>query len=416
MSNRILITNILHKDKRTNILIEGKRFKDLNAAADTAAGIVIDGSKMAILPPFYNTHTHAAMTILRGYADDLALQEWLTEHIWPFEGTLTAEDIYLGTRLAILEMIKSGTVFFNDMYFHIDQVIKAVQEMGIRASIGVISLGNHPLDLGPDGDQRVRGWNDPTGGRIMLTPAPHAIYTVGAERLIEVAALARETGQCLHIHLSETATEVSDCMAAHGVSPVRYLDQLGVLGPNVIAAHVVHVDAEEINILKERGVHIAHNPCSNMKLSSGILPYQAMTDAGLKMTLGTDGCSSNNNLDMREEMKMAALLAKISTGNPTCLPAQEIFRWATVNGAMAFGIDAGIIAEGKLADALLIRLDDASMTPCHNLISNWVYSANSACIDTVICDGNIIMRDHKVKDEDEIINAVNERLKVKMQK
>lgn len=409
MKHTILIKNVLHNNITTNILIEGNRFKNLNAPDSTCADTEIDATGMAILPPFYNTHTHAAMTVLRGYADDMALNEWLTEHIWPFEGRMTAEDMYLGTRLAVLEMIKSGTVFFNDMYFNIDITEQAVRELGIRASIGATIIGGHPLSIGEERYDIVRNWQNPTG-RIMLTPAPHAIYTVSEALLRSSYALAQETNTRWHIHLSETASEVQDCIKAHGTTPVRYLDKLGVLGPNVIAAHVVHVDDEEIGILKERGVTIAHNPCSNMKLSSGIIPYQKMMDAGLNITLGTDGCSSNNNLDMREEMKVAALLAKVSTQDPACLPAAEVLKWATENGAKAFGIDAGVIEEGKLADALLVNLNNERMTPCHNLISNWVYAADSECIDTVICDGNILMQHRHVDGEEEIIKSVKMRI------
>lgn len=409
MSHTILIKNVLHNDKTTNILIDGNRFKNMDVPEGTVADTVIDATGMAILPPFYNTHTHAAMTVLRGYADDMALNKWLTEHIWPFEGRMTAEDMYLGTRLAILEMIKSGTVFFNDMYFNIDVTEQAVRELGIRASIGATIIGGHPLSIGEERYNIVRNWENPTG-RIMLTPAPHAIYTVSEDLLRSSYALSQETNTRWHIHLSETASEVQDCIKAHGTTPVRYLEKLGVLGPNVIAAHVVHVDDEEISILKEYGVTIAHNPCSNMKLSSGILPYKQMIDAGLNITIGTDGCSSNNNLDMREEMKVAALLAKVSTQDPACLSAPEVLKWATENGAKAFGIDAGVIAEGKLADALLVNLNNERMVPCHNLVSNWVYAASSECIDTVICDGNILMQHRHVDGEEEIIESVKMRI------
>lgn len=406
MKQSLLIKNVIHEGKQTNILIEGNRFKNLHAEEQTEATTTIDASGMAILPPFYNTHTHAAMSLLRGYADDMALDEWLTQHIWPFEGRLTAKHIYLGNRLAILEMIKSGTVFFNDMYFYIDEATRAVEEMGVRASIGATVLKNHPLSIEEERYCLVREWTDPTGGRICVTPTPHAVYTVEEKSWLRTAEFARELNAKLHIHLSETLTEVENCVKAHGMTPVRYLNSLGVLGPNVIAAHVVHVDDEEIKILKDNGVTISHNPCSNMKLSSGVFQYKKMMDAGLKITLGTDGNSSNNNLDMRESMKFAALLAKVSTDDPAILPAQEILNWATVNGAQAFGIDAGVIAEGKLADALLIKMDNERMVPCHNIISNWVYSADSSCIDTVICDGKIIMQGHHVDGEEEIIDSV----------
>ncbi len=411
MSQTTLIKNVLLDGNTTNILIEGNRFKHLHANANTHADKVIDGTDMAILPPFYNLHTHAAMDILRGYADDMPLFTWLTEHIWPFEAKLKPEDIYWGTKLAILEMIKSGTVFFNDMYFEIDQTIRAVEEMGMRAAIGVTMMENHPLATREEKMALLRNWKGSDSQRVVLTTAPHAIYTCGEELLRDCAQLAAETDTRLHIHISETEQEVKDCLKAHGTTPVRYLDKIGLLGSNVVAAHVVHVDKEEIQILKRRGVTVVHNPCSNMKLASGIFHYADMMAEGLSVALGTDGSSSNNNLDMREEMKMAAMLAKVSTGNPTCLSAQETFEWATVNGARAFGIDAGVIAEGKLADALLIDLNNERMTPNYNLTSNWVYAADSSCIDTVICDGRILMQHRHVEGEETIIKEIRNRYK-----
>ena len=238
---------------------------------------------------------------------------------------------------------------------------------------------------------RLRVWVDPTGGLITLTVAPHAVYTVGPELLVSCAEVTRELGMKLHIHLSETRREVDDCIREHSMTPVRYLDKLGVLGDNVIAAHVVHVDEEEAAILAARGVTISHCPCSNMKLASGVFPYKMLHKAGCRITLGTDGDSSNNNLDMREEMKFAALQAKSSSGDPETMPADEALAMATRAGAEAFGIDAGVIAEGKLADALLIDLQDVQMQPLHNLVSNWVYAASSRCIDTVICNGKVLM-------------------------
>lgn len=395
MNNSILIKNVLLNNGRTSILIEGKRFASLDASPDTEAAKVIDAEGKAILPPFYNTHTHAAMTLLRGYADDMPLDTWLKDYIWPKEDTLTPQDIYEGSVLAIREMIKSGTVFFNDMYFEVDQTIKAVSDMGVRACIGMTLMDSHPLALRAEKAEYIRSWQDPTGGRIGIAAAPHAIYTAGEETLNFAASIAREAGIPIHIHLSETMGEVEDCMRLHGMSPVKYLDSLGFLGPDVIAAHCVHLDAEDIAILAERGVTVAHCPCSNMKLGSGIFPYAAMIEAGVKVTIGTDGCSSNNNLDMREEMKFASLLAKCQ-GDPGCLPANLALHWATDAGAAAFGIDAGVIAEGKLADAILIDLGSERFQPLHNLVSDWVYAADSSCVDTVICDGRILMEGRKL--------------------
>lgn len=393
----ILIKNVLLGSSRTNVLIEGNRFSSVRAADDAVADETIDGGGLAILPPFYNTHNHAAMTLLRGYADDMPLMKWLSEYIWPFEAKMTPEDIYAGSRAAVREMVRTGSVFFNDMYFEIDQTIKAVQEAGIRAAIGVTFVESHSLSQQADKLETLKSWVDPTGGLITLTIAPHAIYTVGPDLFVKCAQTARDLNLKIHLHLAETQTEVEDCVKAHGLTPVRYLDSLGVLGPNVIAAHVVHVDEEEAHILASRGVTISHCPCSNMKLASGIFPYRLLKEAGCRMTIGTDGDSSNNNLDMREEMKFASLLAKVSSGDPEALPAAEVFDMATRCGAEAFGIDAGVIAEGKLADAVLVDLSAEKMQPCHSLISNWVYSADSSCIDTVICNGKIIMRGGELK-------------------
>ena len=388
--DRLLLKGVLHDGRVRNILIEDKRFKDLDAPEEVAEAQVFDASGSAILPAMYNTHTHAAMTLLRGYADDMPLQKWLQEYIWPFEDKLTPEDIRKGSEIAVREMVQSGTVFFNDMYFDVEETIDIVNRTGTRAAIGITVMENHSKAVTREKREFIRHWQDPTGGRVRLVMAPHAIYTVGERKLRDSAEFAREHGMLLHIHLSETVKEVEDCLIEHGTTPVRYLDSIGFLGPDVIAAHCVHVDDEEAAILAERGVTVSHCPCSNMKLGSGVFPYSRLMQAGCRITLGTDGASSGNNLDLREAMKFAALLAK-SGGDPELLPAEEVFRWATRSGAEAFGIDAGVIAEGKLADCLLIDLSDIRMQPCHHLVSNFVYSADSRCIKHVLCDGRIVL-------------------------
>lgn len=385
----LLIRNVLLDGRMTSILVKGGTIASIDAPADTAADSVYDAAGCAVLPALYNTHNHAAMTLLRGYADDMPLQKWLQEYIWPYEDKLTPDDILRGSEYAVRSMTASGSVFFNDMYFEIDRTIDAVNRSGMRAAIGITVMENHSKARMAWGEEFIRTFKDPTGGRIQLTVAPHAIYTVGAERLVWSSRLARENGLKLHIHLSETRGEVDDCLREHGTTPVRYLDSLGVLGPEVIAAHCVHVDREEWDILAERGVTVSHCPCSNMKLGSGRFPYEDAIASGVRITLGTDGCSSNNNLDLREEMKFAALLAKV-TGDPTLLPAEDVLRWATVNGAECFGIDGGTIAPGKVADFILVDMDDPRMQPCHNLVSNWVYAADSSCIKAVFCDGKKI--------------------------
>jgi len=385
----ILIKNILLDNKKTNILIVDGKFRCLDACDGTEAETILEGEGKAILPSLYNTHTHSAMTIMRGYADDMALDKWLNDYIWPFEGKMTEEDFVRGNEIAAREMVESGTVFFNDMYFGIQESIDAVEKWGMRAAIGSVIMDNHPKAVTDQVIDLLKSWKDPTGGRIQFTMAPHAIYTVCAKRFKEVTELARNLGLRIHTHLAETTLEVENCLREHGMTPVKYLDSLGVLGPDVILAHCVHVTEEDADILAERQVFISHCPCSNMKLGSGVFPYERLIKAGCNITLGTDGASSGNNLDLREAMKFAALLAKTG-GNTELLPAEQIFKWATVDGARAFGIDGGEIKEGKVADCILIDLNNVRMHPCYNLISNFVYSADSSCISKVICDGKVI--------------------------
>lgn len=398
----ILIRNVQLGSGRTNIFIDGNRFGRIGVPDDFPATQIIDAEGLAILPAFYNTHCHAAMTLLRGYADDLPLQSWLQDYIWPYEDSLTDDDISRGSETAIREMLRGGTVFFNDMYFGIDRTIELADRLGVRACIGITVMENHSKALEDSKIDFVEHFVDPTGGRITLAIAPHSIYTVGTAKLVRSAEWARNKGLRIHIHVSETRKEVEDCLKEHGMTPVRYLDSIGFLGPDVVAAHCVHVDPQEWDILASRGVTVSHCPCSNMKLGSGRFPYELAIRSGARITLGTDGASSNNNLDMREEMKFASLLAKCvsarddmnleNCGDPALLPASTVLEWATLNGARAFGIDAGEIAEGKIADCLLVDLDAPRTTPTHNLVSNWVYSATSDSVRVVICDGKIIWK------------------------
>lgn len=385
----ILIKNVLLDKQITNILIEDNKFKDLNAPSEVLADKIIEGQGLAIIPSFFNTHNHAAMTLLRGYADDMPLHKWLNEYIWPYEATLTPERIKEGSDIATAEMKLSGTTFFSDMYFDIDQTVKSVEESGIRAALGITIFESNPQKVEDQRYDYARHFIDPTDGRIQLTVAPHSIYTVGTEKLKKAANFARRHNLPLHIHLSETQKEIEDCYKAHNMSPVKYLDSIGFLGPDVIAAHCVYVDEKEWKLLARRGVKISHCPSSNMKLGSGRFPYELALDSGCLITLGTDGASSNNCLDMLAEMKTAALLAKLS-GNPELLSADEVFKWASVNGAKAFDINAGEIAVGKLADAILIDTTLPRMQPCHNLISNIVYSADTSVIKYVICNGKLL--------------------------
>lgn len=407
MNSRLLISDVLLDGRRANVVIEGNRFGSIGEqpTGDFDDVIRCHGRK-AIVPPFYNSHTHAAMTLLRGYADDVELAEWLTRHIWPAEARLTPEDIYVGSRVAILEMIKSGTVFFNDMYWDQPATAQAATEMGVRAAIGMLYLA------GPDGRRNPRSERSNAEllerapdlpDRIQITEAPHSVYTVPEAMLRAAGEAAAESGRLLHIHVSETRKENADCLALTGRSPVAYLNDLGAIGPRSILAHCVHLSDEDREILAARDAVIAHMPTSNMKLCSGQFDHAAARAAGLRLTLGTDGASSNNSLSMLTEMKLASLSAKIRSGSPTEARDHEVFAMATVAGAQAFGIDAGEIAEGRLADALLIDLDQPSLVADHNLESNLVYAADSSVIDTVICDGRVLMTGRHVPGEEQIL-------------
>ena len=384
---KTLLKNVLlQSGEKRNVLIEDGVFVCLDAAPGAGADEVLECEGTVILPAFYNTHTHAAMSLLRGYADDLPLKSWLEDYIWPFEDGLTPEDIRRGSELAVREMLSTGTVFFCDMYFDIEETLSVVEAAGIRAAIGITYLDSHSKAQSAEKNSLVRIWKDRYDGRAQIVLAPHAIYTASEPVLRHCRRLASETGARITIHLSETAGEVRDCIRDHGTTPVRYLDSIGLLGPDVVAAHCVHVDKEEWDILAERGVTVSHCPCSNMKLGSGRFPYEMAIASGARITIGTDGNASNNNLDMREEMKFAALFAK-SAGDPSLLPAGEVLKWATRNGAEAFGINGGVIAPGKAADFILADLSAPKMQPLHSVVSNWVYSADSSCVKSVFCAG-----------------------------
>ncbi len=391
-------------ETRKDIIVADGRFVKIadKATDDDADGAeVVDCSRFAVFPAFYNGHSHAAMSILRGYADDMPLQKWLQEYIWPFEAKITADDIEIAARLAVLEMIKSGTVFFADMYWHREHTMKVVEEMGIRASIGVTFAESLMSPEAIEKNFEFLSKHTGESDRVSLAVAPHSVYTVGEKLLKRCAEFARSENYQVHVHLSETKQELDDCEKQYGCSPVRLLERAGMLDSNLVAAHCVHFSDDDMKAFVGSGATAVLNPCSNLKLASGIPPIDRLLRAGANVALGTDGVSSNNNLDMREEMKFAALLAKVCGGAET-LPAGDALKMASVNTARAYGIDAGEIAEGKLADCLLVDIANERMVPSHDLVSNWVYAADSSCIDSVICNGKFVMRGRRVDGEDDI--------------
>ncbi|MDO5017647.1 MAG: amidohydrolase [Porphyromonas sp.] len=407
--SKIYIKNpLLPNGLRKDILIEGNKIialGDLNGLQQDVE--VIDADRMAVIPGLVNCHTHAAMTFFRGYGDDLDLMDWLNNMIWPVEAHMTEEDVYIGAKLACLEMIKSGTTAFLDMYSFPHGTARAVEEMGLRANVSytLFDRGN-PQRAEEDKRNLERYLTEFArySDRVQLSVGPHAIYTVTAPMLQYAHDFAKANNLKVHLHLSETKGEVDTCLKEEGMRPVHYLKKIGVLSPHVVLAHALWMDSEELQILADHGVACVHNPASNMKLASGYqFKIEEMWAKGIRVGIGTDGTSSSNNLDMFTAMKLTSFLAKSWSGDPKAAKADDVFRAATATGADIVGVDAGTIEVGKLADLALLDLDRPDMTPCHNLVSNAVYATNGSAVNTLIVDGKILMRDHVVPGEAEIM-------------
>ena len=386
--------------KSGTVVIEDGRITEIGKETNESAETVIDAKHSVVMPGLVNTHTHAAMTLFRGYADDLQLAEWLQGHIWPAEAKLTAEDTYKGSLLACLEMIKSGTTSFADMYFYMDETAKAVELSGLRASLshGLIELWNKEkgeTDL-KEGRRFVRAWQGAADGRIKTMYGPHAPNTCSEEFLAKVREEASKDGAGIHIHILETEAELNEMKEKYGKCSVHLLEDIGFFGPDVLAAHCVWLSDGDIEILRKRGVNVSHNVISNMKLASGIAPVHKMLEKGVNVSLGTDGCASNNNLDLFEEMKTAALLHKVNTFNPTALPAKQVLEMATVNGAKALDPETGMLKVGKKADLILLDIKKPHLTPCFDVRSHLVYSAKGSDVRTTIVNGKILMDNYRV--------------------
>lgn len=371
----------------------------------------IDARGLHLLASLRNGHTHVAMSLFRGWGDGLPLMEWLETRIWPAEAKLRPEHVRAGARLSIVEMIRSGTTFFNDMYWHLGAIADAVQETGVRALLG--------SSLFDQGDEAVgRKWRRSVesdlerrsgfGDLVGMSIAPHAIYTVSEANLRWAADTAEREEVPLHIHLSETAGEVDRCVDAHGCRPAELLDRCRVLGPNTIVAHGNHLDRAEMTLLADRGTTLVHNPCANLKLATGaILDHRAARDVGLRVVIGTDGVASNNNHDLFEELKFASLLQKHRATDATALPADQAWAMATTEPARAFGHGSGTVVVGEAADLILVDPARPALQPGHDLESDLVYSANGSCVHTTICNGRVLMHERRVEvvDEAEVIDT-----------
>ena len=403
----ILPMNASNEDKpyfNGYVGIEGERIAFVSSNPDEAKAFLakhkddctqIDASGKVVMPGLINTHTHVAMALLRGISDDVPLMEWLEQHIWPIEGKMGYQEVYDGARLGILEMLMGGTTTFVDMYPYEEAIAEAAESAGIRAVVSPCPMDFRMEHFENDWRQVKKRFS---GSRLVtMWMGPHAVYTLSGEHLQRSISLSKELGVGSHVHLAETQTEQDNCMAQHGMSPTEYLEKEGLFSTKTLAAHCVVMSDHDIEILARHGVSVAHNPQSNMKLASGIAPVRKMLDAGINVAIGTDGASSNNDLDMWEEMRTASLLQKVATMDPCAIPAYTALQMATVNGAKAIGREGklGILATGAFADILLVDIEKAHLYPHTNLISELVYSTHASDVDTVIVNGKIVVRNRK---------------------
>ena len=408
----LLIKNAaLVSGKKADVLVEGNHITKVGTSIAAIGADRIDGSHKLLIPGLINTHTHAAMTLFRGIAEDMQLHDWLAT-VRKAEVKVKPHHIRTGSLLAIAEMLKSGTTCFNDMYFHMDEVAAAVKESGIRAT-----LGYGMVDAGDEkkrkeelrvGEKLVKEYHGKEKGRIKCSIAPHSLYLCSSELLIKSNELSSKYSVPYHIHLSETRKEVFDCLSAHKKRPAYYLDSLGVLSNRTIAAHCVWLTKEEVRLLASRKVSASLNPISNMKLSGGsTAPMPEMQEFGMNISLGTDGSASNNSLSMFEIMKTLGLLQKNARWDATVAKDNAIFGAATIGGARALGINAGAIKEGALADLVLLDIKAPNMAPLHSAIANLIYSAHAGNVTDVIVDGKQVVENGKLLtlNEEKIVEA-----------
>jgi len=408
--------------QQADLLVRGSEIAGLWPSSETPHDVkaerVLEAEGMVVIPGLINTHTHCAMTLLRGYADDMPLMSWLQDRIWPLEMKLEEPDVYWGTMLGAAEMIRSGVTCFNDMYHHFEATARAVVDSGIRANVSGVLLG-----FLPDAEERLeravgfaKEWHGQGDGRLVTMLGPHAPYTCPDHLLKKVIAGAQGAGVGIHIHVAETAQEVRDSQQQFGKTPVARLRELGLFDARpVLAAHCVHLTEEDIATLAEYKVGVAHNPGSNMKLASGVAPVPKLLAAGAVVGLGTDGAASNNNLDVLEETRLAALLHKLDSGDPTVVPARQALTMATRGGAQALGIgdQVGQIKVGMRADLALLDFRQAHLFPRHDVVSHLAYAARAGDVRTVFVNGQPLMIDRKLQslDEERVFGEAQARVK-----
>ena len=413
----MLLKNVLWEDSQAHILIQGNLISKVSREPIEVnpQEEVIDCSGKAVIPGFINSHSHAAMIMLRGIYEDLTLYQWL-DKVWALEAKMDGEFIYWGTKAACLEMIKSGTTTFNDQYWFPSHARKAAVEMGLRPAVSFIFLDSQDPKMAAMqriACQKLYEKSLDWGTKSIFTISIHSVYTVSEENILWAADFARDRGLKIHLHLSETAQENHDCIRAHkGLSPTEYFDALGIFGPDVIAAHCLFLSDRDVEILGKNKVNCVHNINSNLKLASGYqFRFKELQEAGANVCLGTDGAASSNTVDMLEHMKNSAMVQKAWRRDPAALPLDELLASATVNGARALGLNTGEIKEGMLADLSLIDLGSTAFISPAPTIANLVYAAHSDVITDVMAGGKWIMRGRQVRDEEEIIRESRKVLK-----
>jgi 5-methylthioadenosine/S-adenosylhomocysteine deaminase len=374
---------------------------------DTAAGEeTLDASGCLVVPGLVNPHCHVAMTLLRGYADDKPLDAWLSEDIWPTEAELRPADVRAGTRLGAVELLKNGVTALGDMYFEVPEIADVLGDAGLRARVGhgIVTVGKDEADARADFEEGLAVARDLDGaadGRIRTALMPHSLTTADAELLAEFVPRARAAGVPLHYHANETREEVEPIVEERGVRPLEYADDLGMLEPGDFIAHGVHVDETEIGLLADRNVGVAHCPASNMKLASGIAPVQAMLDAGVTVGIGTDGAASNNDLDVFDELRDAAMVGKLGAEDAAAVAAPDVVRAATAGGAELLGFDAGRIEAGALADLAVVDFEKPHLTPAHDPVSHLAYAVRGSDVEHTVVGGEAVVRNRTVRTLDE---------------